>query len=61
MALSPLAEFPTVLNSEHLPGGRARRLVFIGIVKVRAYRAQQMWLAMFHDGRKTAGRSWNRG
>jgi hypothetical protein len=61
MALSPLAEIPTVLRSNRLSGLRPRALAFAGLVNVRIFRAWRMLSALFEGGTATtANTRWNR-
>ena len=53
MALSPLAELPTVITSDRVAGPRARALAFAGLVRVRLFRAWRMLLAMLDGAGET--------
>jgi glycosyltransferase involved in cell wall biosynthesis len=59
IALSPLAELPTVLASDRLSGGRARALAFAGLVRMRLFRAWRMLLAMVDGAGETRRLRWN--
>lgn len=60
MALSPLGEIPRIIVSDRISGPRHQLLAFIGVVRIRLYRARIMaWLALGGDAEKLAGR-WNR-
>lgn len=61
MALSPLAEIPTVLRSEKLSGPGQRWQAFRTLVDVRFYRAGQMLRALVTDGASHGGPGWNQG
>ena len=61
MVLSPLAEIPQILTSDRVSGPRARALAFVGLTRIRLYRARMMtWLLFGGDEAVLAGR-WNRG
>ena len=60
MGLSPLGEIPRILLSDRIAGPGARLLAFIGLVRIRLYRATQMgWLLAGGNPEVLAGR-WNR-
>ena len=59
MALSPLAELPTVITSDRVAGPRARALAFAGLVRVRLFRAWRMLLAMADGAGETRRLRWN--
>ena len=60
MALSPLGEIPRILTSDRIAGLRSRRLAFIVLAQIRAYRARIMlWLALGGDPSRLSG-AWNR-
>lgn len=60
MALSPLAEIPTIATTDRVSGLRSRILAFAGLVRIRLYRARLMlWLLAGGDPAELAGR-WNR-
>ena len=59
MALSPLAELPTVIISDRVAGPRARALAFAGLVRVRLFRAWRMLLAMADGAGETRRLRWN--
>ncbi len=61
MVLSPLAEIPQIVTSDRVSGLRARALAFVGLTRIRLYRARMMtWLLFGGDEAVLAGR-WNRG
>ncbi len=60
MGVSPLAEMPRIAVSDRVTGGRSRMLAFLGLVRIRAYRAGMMiWLLAGGDPDQLSGR-WNR-
>jgi glycosyltransferase involved in cell wall biosynthesis len=59
IALSPLAEVPTVLTSDRVAGPRARALAFAGLVRMRLFRARRMLLAMLDGAGETRRLRWN--
>ncbi len=60
MGVSPLAEIPRVLLSDRLAGPGVRVMAFVGLMRIRAYRAFQMArLLLGGDPQALAGR-WNR-
>lgn len=60
MGVSPLAELPRILMSDRIQGLRARALAFIGLARIRFYRAGMMaWLLAGGDPEQLSGR-WNR-
>ncbi|HEY0274702.1 MAG TPA: glycosyltransferase [Paenirhodobacter sp.] len=60
MALSPLGEIPALLGSDRIFGARSRWLAFVGMTRIRLYRARLMaWLLFGGDPARLAGR-WNR-
>jgi GT2 family glycosyltransferase len=61
MGLSPLAEFPRVLLSDRISGPRSRALAWLGLLRIRLYRARVMlWLLTGGDPARLSG-AWNRG
>ena len=60
MAVSPLAEIPRILTSDRIEGLRNRALAFVGLGRIRLYRAGRMaQLFLGADPALLAGR-WNR-
>ena len=61
VALSPVGETLTILRSDRIKGGRARRLAFEGLTRIRLYRAGKMLsLGLGADPARLSG-AWNRG
>jgi GT2 family glycosyltransferase len=60
MALSPLAEIPTVMTSPRVSGGRERVLAFACLSRVRLYRARRMAGMLLSTSKAQAARRWNR-
>jgi glycosyltransferase involved in cell wall biosynthesis len=60
VALSPVGETLTVLRSDRIEGGRARRLALEGLIRIRLYRAGRMLsLGLGADPARLSG-AWNR-
>ena len=60
MAASPLGEIPKILVSDRVQGPRARLLAFLGVARIRLYRARVMaWLLAGGDPDRLTG-VWNR-
>jgi GT2 family glycosyltransferase len=60
MAVSPLGEIPKILTSDRVRGPRARALAFLGLARIRLYRARVMaWLLAGGDPDRLTG-AWNR-
>ena len=60
MAVSPLAEIPRIIASDRIAGPRNRALAFVGLGRIRLYRAGRMaQLFLGADPALLAGR-WNR-
>ena len=60
MALSPVAEIPRILTSDRVTGIRNRSLAFVGLIRIRLYRARRMTqLLLGADPEHLSGR-WNR-
>lgn len=60
MAASPLGEIPKILTSDRVQGLRARALAFLGVARIRLYRARVMvWLLAGGDPDRLTG-AWNR-
>lgn len=60
MMASPLGEIPKILVSDRVSGVRARWLAFLGVVRIRLYRARVMaWLLAGGDPEQLTG-AWNR-
>jgi glycosyltransferase involved in cell wall biosynthesis len=60
MGLSPLGEIPKVIVSDRVSGLRARWLAFLGVTRIRLYRARIMaWLLAGGDPDRLTG-AWNR-
>lgn len=60
MALSPLAEFPRILTCERITGARSRALAFIGLTRIRFYRARVMLGVLMGGGAEKLSGGWNR-
>ena len=60
VAASPLGEIPKILFSDRISGTRARLLAFLGVIRIRLYRARVMvWLLAGGDPGRLFER-WNR-
>lgn len=60
VCFSPLGEIPQILTADRVQGARNRFLAFVGLTKVRLYRARMMlWLLLKRDP-KTLSNRWNR-
>jgi GT2 family glycosyltransferase len=60
IGLSPIADLPRLLTSSRLAGPRARALAFVGLVRIRLYRAHRMIAALVNPEARTASIRWNR-
>jgi glycosyltransferase involved in cell wall biosynthesis len=60
IAVSPLAEIPTVVTSDRISGPKERMLAFLCLGRVRLYRASRMVLVLLRDNGKEVSRGWNR-
>lgn len=61
MAVSPLGELPRILSSDRIRGPAARLKAFVGLARIRLYRASRMvWLVMGGDPTQLS-EAWNRG
>ena len=60
MIPSPLAEVPTVLASDRLPGIQSRAMAFACLVRIRLYRAKTMTQILLTRDPGRQSRSWNR-
>jgi glycosyltransferase involved in cell wall biosynthesis len=61
MGVSPLAEIPRILTSDRVSGLRSRVMAWVGLVRIRLYRARVMlWLLCGGKPDQLSG-AWNRG
>lgn len=60
MAASPLAELPTVLTTRKVPDLRSRALAFLGLVRIRLFRARRMTQVLIDDAARGGNTAWNR-
>ena len=60
VAVSPVAEIPTVLGTDRIAGVRARLLALCGLLRIRLYRAGRMIGCTLPSFRRSAGKVWNR-
>lgn len=60
MAASPAAEIPYILRSKLVSGPREKALAFVGLTRIRLYRARVMAEMLVRDPETISG-AWNRG
>ncbi len=60
IAISPVAEIPRILKSEHALTLSERWWAFICLYRVRLYRARQMLRLLFKGANQKMSSSWNR-
>ncbi|PQO23006.1 glycosyl transferase family 2 [Rhodobacteraceae bacterium WD3A24] len=60
VAVSPVAEIGRVLTSPRIRGPRARLLAWLGLVRVRLYRARRMLRLLAAGGATASAAHWNR-